>query len=75
MFKPDLYNNRFGYWMVFNGAVLLFFSAIMILATNDLKGIDVAFGEYLLLIASIAAIVSAFINLKDIARYPNRWQS
>ncbi|MBO6084055.1 MAG: hypothetical protein J6O90_03125, partial [Candidatus Methanomethylophilaceae archaeon] len=22
MFKPDLYNNRFGYWMIFNGAVL-----------------------------------------------------
>lgn len=67
MFKPDLYNNRLGYWMVFDGAVLLFFSAVMILATNDLNGIDVAFGEYLLLVASIAAIIGAYINLKEIA--------
>ena len=67
MFKPDLYNNRLGYWMVFDGAVLLFFSAVMILATNDLNGIDVAFGEYLLLVASIAAIIGAYINLKEIS--------
>ncbi len=67
MFKPDLYNNRLGYWMVFDGAVLLFFSAVMILATNDLNGIDVAYGEYLLLVASIAAIIGAYINLKEIA--------
>ena len=53
--------------MVFDGAVLLFFSAVMILATNDLNGIDVAFGEYLLLVASIAAIIGAYINLKEIA--------
>ncbi|MBO7351341.1 MAG: hypothetical protein J6U12_00240 [Candidatus Methanomethylophilaceae archaeon] len=67
MFKPDLYNNRFGYWMIFNGAVLLFFSIILMIATNDLTGIDIAFGEYLLLIASVVAIASAYMNLKDIA--------
>lgn len=67
IFKPDLYNNRLGYWLIFDGAVLLFFSAVMILATNDLNGIDVAFGEYLLLIASIATIVGAYMNLKEVA--------
>jgi len=67
IFKPDLYNNRLGYWLIFDGAVLLFFSAVMILATNDLNGIDVAFGEYLLLIASLATIVGAYMNLKEVA--------
>lgn len=65
-YRPEFFNNKYGFTAIFSGIVPLFFSVVAIVAINDLYLFEIGYGAYIAIIGSILAIVGGVMSLKGI---------